>query len=244
MPRTVRIFALLLSFCPALPAQPPGTGAPPKEVSASDLLEQLPAMLADAPAPPEVSEAEIMEVEEGLDVYTYVFITRRLAHPPKPVDLGGDGKLTLTRRDSGETLTALYRGKDGVYNAAELDRIGELMRCSLDGKTVKVSVKLVELLDAVEDHFGKRGLILLSGYRTPKFNGQVSGSARYSLHMLGWAADIKIPGYSSAKVSRYAEKLRAGGVGHYPSMGFTHLDVGTRRHWAVKQPPRRSPPAK
>ena len=208
------LLAIFLTLRPALRAQPPGASAPSKEISASDLIEQLPAMLADTPAPPEVSEAEIMEVEEGLDVYTYVFITKRLAHPPKPVDLGGDGKLTLTRRDSGETLTAFYRGKDGTYNDAEL-------------------------LDAVEDRFGKRGLILLSGYRTPKLNGQVSGSARYSLHMLGWAADIKVPGHSSAKVSRYAEKLRAGGVGHYPSMGFTHLDVGNYRHWAVKRVPRR-----
>jgi len=233
-----------LGFCPALRAQSPGAGAPPKEVSASYLMEQFPSMLADAPAPPEVSEAEIVEVEEGLDVYTYVFISKGLAHPPAPVDMGGDGKITLTRRDSGETLTARYRDKDGSYNAAELDKLGQLMRCSLTGKTVKVSAKLVELLDAVEDHFGKRGLILLSGYRTPKFNGQVLGSARYSLHMLGWAADIKVPGYSSAKVARYAGKLRAGGVGHYPSMGFTHLDVGTYRQWAVKRPPRRSPPVK
>ena len=64
-------------------------------------------------------------------------------------------------------------------------------------------------MDAVEDHFGKRGLIILSGYRTPHFNGQVPGSARYSPHMPGWAADIKVPGCSSAKVARYAVKLRA-----------------------------------
>ena len=234
------MLSFLLCFCAAMPASP-GAAAPPKEISASDLMEQLPSMLADAPAPPEVSEAEIVEVEEGLDVYTYVFISKGLAHPPEPVCLGGDGKLTLTRRDSGETLTAIYRGKDGGYNAAELDKISQLMRCSLDGKTVKVSAKLVELLDAVEDHFGKHGLILLSGYRTPKFNGQVLGSARYSLHMLGWAADIKVAGHSSAKVARYAEKLRAGGVGRYPSMGFTHLDVGAYRHWAGKQPARRPP---
>jgi uncharacterized protein YcbK (DUF882 family) len=237
MPQTIitAMLALLLSFCPAIRAQSPGA----KEVSASALMEQLPSMLADTPAPPEVSEAEIEEVEEGLDVYTYIFINKGLAHPPDPVNLGGDGSLTLTRQGSGETLTARYRNKDGSYNAAELDKISRLMRCTLTGKTVKVSAKLVELLDAVEDHFGKRGLILLSGYRTPKFNGQVSGAARYSLHMLGWAADIRIPGGSSAKLARYARKLRAGGVGYYPSMGFTHLDVGNYRYWTVKRPARR-----
>ena len=196
-------------------------------------------MIDDSPAPPEVTEAEIVALEEGLDAYTYVFISRARRHPPKPVNLGGNGNLTLIRQSTGETLTARYRNKDGSYNTAELEKITRIMRCSLTGRTAGVAVKLAELLDAVEDHFGKRGLILLSGYRTPQLNGRVAGAARYSLHMLGWAADIRIAGHNSAKVARYARKLNVGGVGYYPSKGFTHLDVGGSRHWTAERPSRR-----
>ncbi len=146
---------------------------------------------------------------------------------------------TLTRQDTGEKLNARYRNKDGTYNQTELDKVTRLMRCSLTGREMPVPVKLLELLDAVEDRFGKKGLILLSGYRTPKLNGQLPGAAKNSLHMLGWAADIKIPGYSSTAVKKYGLKLGAGGVGYYPTKGFTHLDVGKVRYWVVKKPPRK-----
>jgi len=243
-PRFAAVLTLLFSFCPAVPAQTLGGSASAKEISASNLLEQMPAMIAEAPAPPEVSEAEIVEIEEGLDAYTYTFISNAQKHPPKPVNLGGDGTLILTRPGLGEKLTAHYRGKDGEYNAAELDKIASIMRCSLTAKTTAVSIKLVELLDAVEDKFGHNGLILLSGYRTPKFNGRVAGAAKYSLHMLGWAADIRIPGHNSKKVANYAEQLGTGGVGYYARKGFTHLDVGQLRHWSDKRsPPHRKAPA-
>ncbi len=191
-------------------------------------------MLDSVPAPPEVTEAEVVELEEG-DPETYIFISGAQAHPPEPVDLGGDGRLTLTRRDNGEKLVARYRRSDGVYDRDELDKIRRIMRCSLTGKETAVSVKLVEILDAIEDRFGKRGLTLLSGYRTPKLNSRVSGAARRSMHMLGWAADIRIPGYGSAKVAAYAKKLRAGGVGYYPDAAFTHLDAGHSRYWVVRR---------
>jgi uncharacterized protein YcbK (DUF882 family) len=197
-------------------------------------MERFTSMLDSVPAPPEVTEAEVVELEEG-DPETYIFIRGAQANAPKPVNLGGDGRLVLTRRDSGEQLNVRYRGRDGVYDQGELDKIRRLMRCSLTGKETEVSIKLVEILDAIEDHFGKRGLILLSGYRTPKLNSLVSGAARRSLHMLGWAADIRVPGYTPAKVASYARKMRAGGVGYYPDIGFAHLDSGHPRYWLVRR---------
>ena len=109
------------------------------------------------------------------------------------------------------------------------------MRCRLTGRETPVSVKLIEILDAIEDRFGKRGLTLLSGYRTPKLNSRISGAARRSLHMLGWAADIRVPGYSPARVAAYARKMHAGGVGYYPDVAFAHLDAGRPRHWVVRR---------
>ncbi|HNW44721.1 MAG TPA: DUF882 domain-containing protein [Elusimicrobiales bacterium] len=220
---------LLHCLCPAAGA------AGNREVGVAELLERLPDMIRDAPPPPEVTEAEVADIEDG-SIETYIFISGALAHPPPPVNLGGDGALSLTRRDNGEQVSAVYRNGDGTYNQDGLAKIRRLMRCSLTGGETAVSVKLVELLDAVEDRFGRRGLIVLSGYRAPKWNRRVAGAARWSLHMLGWAADIRVQGYKPLKVAAYAKKMRSGGVGYYPDAGFVHLDAGGARYWVVRRP--------
>jgi uncharacterized protein YcbK (DUF882 family) len=222
--------ALLLLF----PVGQKAHAAPDKEISVSEFIERFPDMLDSVPEPPAVTEAEVIELEEG-DPETYIFIHGAQAHPPRPVNLGGDGRLVLTRPDTGEQINAAYRGGDGTYNQNELDKITRLMRCRLTGKEAAVSIKLVEILDAIEDRFGKRGLTLLSGYRTPKLNGRVAGAARRSLHMLGWASDIRVPGQSPDKVAGFARQIGAGGVGYYPDAAFVHLDSGRRRHWEVKR---------
>ncbi len=218
---------IFLLICPGVRAQ--------SEINASALMDRLSSMVNDMPAPPEVTEAEVVELEEG-DPETYIFISGALAHPPKPVNLGGNGILSLTRQNTGERLTVRYRGRNGAYNQAALAKIGRLMRCSLTGRETPVAVRLVELLDAVEDRFGNQGIILLSGYRTPRLNGLVPGAARRSLHMLGWAADIRVPGYSPDQVASYAIEMRAGGVGRYQEAAFIHLDAGQSRYWAGRTP--------
>ncbi|MCX5785916.1 MAG: DUF882 domain-containing protein [Elusimicrobia bacterium] len=212
-----------------------GCAAPDKEIGAAELIEQFTSMLDSVPEPPAVSEAEVIELEDG-DPETYIFISRAKLHPPKPVNLGGDGCLALSRPNSGEQISSCYRNRDGTYNQNELDKISRIMRCRLTGEETRISIKLIEILDAIEDRFGKRGLTLLSGYRTPALNSRTHGAARWSLHMLGWAADIRVPGYSPAKVAAHARKMRAGGVGYYPDVAFVHLDAGYPRHWVVRRP--------
>lgn len=211
------------------------------EISSDTLLDQL-SSIPDYNIVPDtvpVTEADVLELEEGEDAETFIFISSAMAQTPEPVNLGGNGSLTLIRYDNGEKLTVRYRGKDGTYDPEAFVRLDYHMRCALTGRQTHMAVKLVELLDAVEDKFGRRGLVLLSGYRTPKNNGQTSGASRRSLHMLGWAADIRIPGYSSTKVRTFARKLWAGGIGYYPYKGFVHLDVGKARYWAVGRPTRK-----
>jgi len=248
MPRLTLNFALplfFLAFRPCAYGQLLGPVAGPTvRLSSAPLLELLssiPDYSADRipSAVQEITEDEVADLEEGEESEADVFISSALAHVPEPVNLGGNGSLTLTRQNTSEKINAHYRNKDGSYNPAELARINHIMRCGLTGKETEISIKLVELLDAVEDKFGKKGLTLLSGYRTPKFNITIPGAAKRSLHMLGWAADIKIAGYSSTKVKKYGQKLRIGGVGYYPNNGFTHLDVGAPRYWVVKRPVRR-----
>jgi uncharacterized protein YcbK (DUF882 family) len=236
--RLLLLFFIVLNMLPA-PLLAQGLGpvtAEPLELDSPALLERLGA-LPEYPAPEApLTEDEVSDLEEDED---NIYISSGLVHAPVPVNLGGNGSLTLTRHDNGEKITARYRRRDGTYDEAELRRLDRAMRCSLTGREIKMSVKLIELLDAIEDKFGRRGLVLLSGYRTFKNNHRTRGAARESLHLLGWAADIRIPGYSSTKVKNYALRKRVGGIGYYPYKGFTHLDVGKARYWVMGRPPRR-----
>ncbi len=193
-----------------------------------------------SPAAAGPSEIEVEDEEEGADDEgSEIFVsTDTKEAPPPPVNLGGNGTITITRQDTGERLRVTYRTPEG-YDQDALAKVNHIMRCSYDGSETQMAVKLVELLDAMEDHFGKKGITLLSGYRTREYNEIVPGSAKRSLHVLGWAADIKIPGYSSTKIKNFGLNMGVGGVGYYPNKGFTHLDVGNPRYWVVKRAPRR-----
>ena len=236
-------FAVLL--LPLFFSGPSLSAAAAKEISASDLIDQFSSLLDTAPEPPDVSEAEVIELEEG-DVETYIFIHGATAHPPRPRNLGGDGRLALNRPDTRERVVAAYRKADGSYDQAELAKIWSIMRCRQTGKETEISIKLLEILDLIEDKFAKSGLTLLSGYRSPKFNRKLPGAARWSTHMLGWAADIRVPGRSAAEVADFAAGMKEGGVGYYPDAAFVHLDSSRPRRWEVRKkskPSRAAQPA-
>lgn len=231
MPYPYFSILLALLFC-CFPAGSARGG----EIGIAEFMERLPDMLESVPQPPEVTEAQVVELEDG-DYETYTFVNEARDHPPLPVNFGGDGRLTITRQDNGEHIRVRYRKKNGSYDQAALAKINRVMHCSLTGKETAISVRLVEILDVVEDRFGKKGLTLLSGYRTPKLNARVKGAARRSTHMLGWAADIRIPGHTAAEIEAYAKHGGAGGVGYYPDAGFVHLDAGRPRSWMVRSAP-------
>ncbi|MBC7286235.1 MAG: DUF882 domain-containing protein, partial [Hoeflea sp.] len=48
----------------------------------------------------------------------------------------------------------------------------------------------------------------------------------------GQAIDIRLPGFSTKKVSDIGASLRAGGVGYYRKSNFVHLDTGKVRRWS------------
>ncbi|MFA6584573.1 MAG: DUF882 domain-containing protein [Elusimicrobiaceae bacterium] len=237
------VFACACAHVPPVSPPAPAKAAPVAVSSASATVPPLTAGYVicedTAPVLSETTEDDVRDIEDAEDSDADIYISTAVTEPPPPVNLGGNGKITLVRYDTGEKISARYRRPDGSYDETELARINHAMRCSLTGREVPIAVKLVELLDAVEDRFGKKGLLLLSGYRTPELNSTLPHAARNSLHMLGWAADIKIQGYSSKSVKNYALKRGIGGVGYYPSMGFTHLDVGRVRYWEVRKPRKR-----
>ena len=79
---------------------------------------------------------------------------------------------------------------------------------------------------------------VISGYRSPQTNamlrtrgGSHTGVASSSLHMIGKAIDIRLPGVKLAHLHDAAMSLKLGGVGYYPSSDFVHVDTGRVRYW-------------
>ena len=96
-----------------------------------------------------------------------------------------------------------------------------------------VDSELVQVLQAIRDHFGAP-VVITSGYRTAEHNAAVGGS-KSSQHLLGRAADFYVEGVPVATVAAYAETLLPGrgGIGRYPKdakhparkTGWVHIDT-------------------
>lgn len=82
-------------------------------------------------------------------------------------------------------------------------------RCS----EILVDEKLVLILQAARDHFGKP-ININSFYRCPQHNAEVGGASQ-SYHMKGMAADIVVVGVSPLEVAQYFEYIGVKGIGLY-----------------------------
>jgi len=79
---------------------------------------------------------------------------------------------------------------------------------------------------------------IISGYRSAQTNamlrergGAATGVASHSLHMVGQAIDIRVPGVKLDHLRDAAKSLKIGGVGFYADLNFVHVDVGRVRSW-------------
>lgn len=104
-------------------------------------------------------------------------------------------------------------------------------RCQDGSDPVFIDSELVELLEKIRVHFGKP-VTITSGFRTAAHNATVAKAAKYSQHLYGKAADIRVEGISVENVYAYADKLlgNTGGCGIYPpglgrANGWVHVDV-------------------
>jgi len=147
----------------------------------------------------------------------------------------GDGNLSLQHAHFNEQLTARYRDQSGVYDPSALERIARLMRSREDGKIGSISLRLIEMIDFLEDTARPRGLIILSAYRSPEFNDNLrrrgGKTATASLHTEGMAVDLLPVGVDLRKLWLKLRDLRAGGVGYYATQNFLHVDTGPPRFW-------------
>ena len=148
---------------------------------------------------------------------------------------------------TGERRDLVY-WRDGDYDRHALDAYSHLLRDRRNGEVEPIFYGVLDQLFFLWKALGKPARIdLVSGYRSAGTNARLSatteGVARSSLHTIGMAVDIRVPGLATEAVWRQAVDLRRGGVGLYRGSDFVHLDVGPVRSWVFQEqaPPR--PPA-
>lgn len=149
----------------------------------------------------------------------------------------GRGRLWMIRERGGEQIETAFRSDEG-FLAAPVAELSWFMRDVKDGeRAVWIEPRLFDLLSAVQSamsavHGGPLPIVLTSGYRTRSRNAHVEGAAKESMHIYGYASDIKVRGYRAASVALAGGMFAGGGVGVYPD--FTHLDVWRVRCWPKK----------
>ena len=147
----------------------------------------------------------------------------------------GSRTLGFVNTHTNEKILATY-WKDGVYDKGALKDINYVLRDHRSGEVRAIDQRLFDVLYDLQRVTGTRGEFhVISGYRSQATNAalrrQGSGVAKGSLHTVGQAIDIRLPGSDLKDLRRAALSLRAGGVGYYPASEFIHLDTGPVRTW-------------
>jgi uncharacterized protein YcbK (DUF882 family) len=146
--------------------------------------------------------------------------------------------LSFFNTHTGERLTAAYCCA-GQYEPDALAEINYILRDFRANEVKPIDPKLLDLLHELGGTLeSDRPFHIISGYRSPHTNamlrargGSQTGVASGSLHMIGKAIDIRVPGVQLDHLRAAARSLRLGGVGYYPSSNFVHVDTGRVRFW-------------
>jgi len=159
---------------------------------------------------------------------------RTLYAVPLP-DERGQRILKFFNTHTRERLEVCYC-RDGQYDHDAIAAVNRILRDHRTDEIHPIDTRLLDLLHAIRTEVGRdSSLHIISGYRSPATNALLhrrsSGVASKSLHMQGYAADIRIPGFRTAAIRKIALGLHKGGVGYYPKSDFVHVDIGRVRTW-------------
>lgn len=95
--------------------------------------------------------------------------------------------------------------------------------CKDGSPVVFIDEYLWTILSILRSKIGKP-VIITSGYRTPSWNAKCNG-AKYSYHMRGMAADIRVNGMSAKELAKELDKIVPNGCGIIVYSNWVHFDV-------------------
>lgn len=154
--------------------------------------------------------------------------------------LAADGDIRRLQMYNGkteETINTIY-WIDGEFISEALHEIDYFMRDWRENKMIKMNVDNINILSATHQLLDtKEPFSLLSGFRTKKTNQMLRRRsrlvARNSLHVKGYAADVRLKSRSVAQIAKAARRCSEGGVGKYSRSNFVHIDCGKVRVWGA-----------
>lgn len=143
--------------------------------------------------------------------------------------------LSFYNTHTNETLNTCFFDQ-GRYQPDALAQVNRILRDHRCGRAIAMDVGLLDQLYALKCRIRPRTPFhIISGYRSPETNEKLrrksKGVASTSLHTLGRAIDIRLPGYGTERLAKACIAMKAGGVGCYPKSGFVHIDTGRVRTW-------------
>jgi uncharacterized protein YcbK (DUF882 family) len=123
-------------------------------------------------------------------------------------------KLVLHNLHTDEELEVTYWAW-GVYRPDALAQIDWILRDHRTDEVAAIDRSLLDLLSRLRTELGgERRFEVISGYRSPKTNAMLASTsdavARNSLHMVGKAIDIHVPGVRLGALRDRAKAMRAG----------------------------------
>ena len=119
-----------------------------------------------------------------------------------------------------EHLSVLVRPGNADRPTKPLDELAKKQGKDLAKNIKRIDPGLVTRLQAIADHFHKKGqttkISVVSGYRPASVG---------SLHQTGRAMDFRVEGVTNEDVVAFCKTLGDTGCGYYPNSSFVHVDV-------------------
>lgn len=116
---------------------------------------------------------------------------------------------------------------DGNAQLARHFKVKEFA-CKDGSPVVFVDNYLYTILDILRHKLGKP-VIITSGYRTPEWNAKCNG-AKYSYHMRGMAADIRVDGMTTKELAKKLDEIVPNECGIIVYKSWVHVDVRRCRY--------------
>lgn len=123
--------------------------------------------------------------------------------------------------------------KSYIMDTEANEKVGKYFKvkefaCKDGSQVVFIDSYLVSILDILRNKVGKP-VIINSGYRTPTRNKAVNG-AKYSYHMRGMAADIRINGMSAKEIANKLNEIVPDECGIIVYSTWVHIDTRTKKY--------------